>query len=161
MAVGKVVAHLCLTLFIKEMKISVGHDRVVTTLNIIFSVVRYITMLLNNWLLKREKKNHVNDHDFCGHYRSYSLIYIYAFGNAKLEVGYWMSKVAHGVGLKCWVEIHHEGLLITESHMSYTLSFCGLVDPIVISSFGKVDFTYSKGQFTQAPKFQTLFLSTS
>jgi hypothetical protein len=34
-AVGKVVAHLCLTLIIKELKISVEHDRVVTTLNII------------------------------------------------------------------------------------------------------------------------------
>jgi hypothetical protein len=39
MVVGKVVAHLCLTLFIKELKFSVEHDRVVTTLNIIFSVV--------------------------------------------------------------------------------------------------------------------------
>jgi hypothetical protein len=39
MIVGKVVAHLCLTMFIKELKISVEHDRVVTTLNIIFSVV--------------------------------------------------------------------------------------------------------------------------
>ena len=28
-------AHLCLTLSIKELKISVEHDRVVTTLNII------------------------------------------------------------------------------------------------------------------------------
>ena len=34
-AVGKVAAHLCLTLIIKELKISVHHDRVVTTLNII------------------------------------------------------------------------------------------------------------------------------
>jgi hypothetical protein len=34
-AVGKVVAHLCLTLIIKELRISVEHDRVVTTLNII------------------------------------------------------------------------------------------------------------------------------
>ena len=33
-AVGKVAAHLCLTLIIKELKISVEHDRVVTTLNI-------------------------------------------------------------------------------------------------------------------------------
>ena len=46
MAVKKVsAAHLCLTLIIKELKISVGQDRVVTTwkynetLNIIFSVV--------------------------------------------------------------------------------------------------------------------------
>ena len=39
MAIGKVVAHLCLTLIIKELKISVEQDRVVTTLNIIFSVV--------------------------------------------------------------------------------------------------------------------------
>jgi hypothetical protein len=33
-AVGKVAAHLCLTLIIKELRISVEHDRVVTTLNI-------------------------------------------------------------------------------------------------------------------------------
>jgi hypothetical protein len=35
MAVGKVVAHLCLTLIIKELKFNVEHDRVVTTLNTI------------------------------------------------------------------------------------------------------------------------------
>jgi hypothetical protein len=35
MVVGKVVGHLCLTLFIKESKFSVDHDRVVTTLNTI------------------------------------------------------------------------------------------------------------------------------
>jgi hypothetical protein len=34
-AIGKVAAHLCLTLIVKELKISVEHDRVVTTLNII------------------------------------------------------------------------------------------------------------------------------
>jgi hypothetical protein len=39
MVVGKVAAHLCLTLIIKELRISVEHDRVLTTLNIIFSVV--------------------------------------------------------------------------------------------------------------------------
>ena len=39
MAIGKVVVHLCLTLIIQELKISVEHDRMVTTLNIIFSVV--------------------------------------------------------------------------------------------------------------------------
>jgi hypothetical protein len=33
--VGKVVAHLCLTLVLIELKISVEHDRVVTTLNVI------------------------------------------------------------------------------------------------------------------------------
>jgi hypothetical protein len=33
--VGKVSVHLCLTLFIKELKISVEQDKVVTTLNII------------------------------------------------------------------------------------------------------------------------------
>ena len=33
--VGKVAAHLCLTLIIKVLKISVEHSRVVTTLNII------------------------------------------------------------------------------------------------------------------------------
>ena len=35
MLVGKVVAHLCLTLIIKELRISVEHDMVVTTLSII------------------------------------------------------------------------------------------------------------------------------
>jgi hypothetical protein len=35
MAVGKVAAHLCLTLIVKELKISVERGRVVTTLNII------------------------------------------------------------------------------------------------------------------------------
>ena len=34
-AVGKVAVHLCLTLIIKELRISVVQDRVVTTLNII------------------------------------------------------------------------------------------------------------------------------
>ena len=34
-AIGKVAAHSCLTSIIKELKISVKHDRVVTTLNII------------------------------------------------------------------------------------------------------------------------------
>ena len=38
-AVGKVTAHSCLTLIIKELKISIEHDRVITTLNMIFSVV--------------------------------------------------------------------------------------------------------------------------
>jgi hypothetical protein len=33
--VGKLLEHLCLMLIIKEMKISVEQDRVVTTLNII------------------------------------------------------------------------------------------------------------------------------
>ena len=36
---GKVAMHSCLTLNIKELKISVEQDRVVITLNIIFSVV--------------------------------------------------------------------------------------------------------------------------
>ena len=35
MAIGKVVTHLCLTLIMKELKISVEQDKVVTTLNII------------------------------------------------------------------------------------------------------------------------------
>ena len=34
-AVRKVATHLCLTLIFKELEISVEHDRVVTTLNII------------------------------------------------------------------------------------------------------------------------------
>ena len=35
MVVGKVVVHLCLTLIIKELKVSVEHDRVLTTPNTI------------------------------------------------------------------------------------------------------------------------------
>jgi hypothetical protein len=35
MVVGKVVAHLCLTLIIKKLKFSVEHDRVVTILTTI------------------------------------------------------------------------------------------------------------------------------
>ena len=35
MVVGKVVAHLCLTLIIKELRFSVEQSRVVTTLNLI------------------------------------------------------------------------------------------------------------------------------
>jgi len=35
MVVGRVVAHLCLTLIIKKLKFSVEHDRVITTLNTI------------------------------------------------------------------------------------------------------------------------------
>ena len=42
MAAWKVEAHLCLTLIIKELEISVEQDRVVTTLNIMFSVVMSI-----------------------------------------------------------------------------------------------------------------------
>jgi hypothetical protein len=34
-AVGKVAAHLCLILIVKELRFSVEHGRVVTTLNII------------------------------------------------------------------------------------------------------------------------------
>jgi hypothetical protein len=42
MTVGKVVAHLCLTLITKELKISVELDRVVTTLNIIKHLISYL-----------------------------------------------------------------------------------------------------------------------
>ena len=41
MAVGKVAVHLCLTLIIKELKISVEQDRVMTTLNIIKHQISY------------------------------------------------------------------------------------------------------------------------
>ena len=34
-AIRKIATHLCLTLIVKELKISVEHGRVVTTLNII------------------------------------------------------------------------------------------------------------------------------
>jgi hypothetical protein len=37
--VGKVAAHLCLTLIVKELKINVEHGRMVTTLNILCGVV--------------------------------------------------------------------------------------------------------------------------
>ena len=37
-AVGKVAAHLCLTLIVRELKINVEQGRVITTLNILFSV---------------------------------------------------------------------------------------------------------------------------
>ena len=40
-AVEKVGAHLCLTIIIKELKISAEQDRMVTTLNFIFSVVSH------------------------------------------------------------------------------------------------------------------------
>ena len=39
MVVGKMAAHLCITLIVKVLKISVEQDKVVTTLNIRFSVV--------------------------------------------------------------------------------------------------------------------------
>ena len=42
MVVGKVVAHLCLTLMTKELKFSVEHDRVVTTLNTIKHNISYL-----------------------------------------------------------------------------------------------------------------------
>jgi hypothetical protein len=42
MVVGKLVAHLCLTLIIKELKFSVEHDRVVTTLNTIKHQISYL-----------------------------------------------------------------------------------------------------------------------
>ena len=49
MVVGKVVAHLCLTLIIKELKFSVEHDRVVTTLNIIFSVLLQFQKVIDTY----------------------------------------------------------------------------------------------------------------
>jgi hypothetical protein len=48
MVVRKVAAHLCLTLIITELKISVEHDRVVTTLNIIFSVAYMVKLYYCN-----------------------------------------------------------------------------------------------------------------
>jgi hypothetical protein len=41
-AVGKVATHLCLTLIVKELKISVEHGRMVTTIDILFSAVKYV-----------------------------------------------------------------------------------------------------------------------
>jgi hypothetical protein len=48
-AVRKVAAHSCLTLIIKELKISVEHNRVVTTLNIIFSLITTFSVV--HWLV--------------------------------------------------------------------------------------------------------------
>ena len=45
LAVGKVATHLCLTQIIKELKISVEQGRVVTTLNILFSVVNAVIFM--------------------------------------------------------------------------------------------------------------------
>jgi hypothetical protein len=45
MVVRKVVAHLCLTLIIKELKFSVDHDRVVTTLKTIKHKISYLVCL--------------------------------------------------------------------------------------------------------------------
>ena len=49
MAVGKVAAHLCLTLIVKELKISVEHARVLTILNIIFCVV-FLDGVINSFV---------------------------------------------------------------------------------------------------------------
>jgi hypothetical protein len=43
-----VAEHLCLTLIIKEMKIRVEHDRVVTTLNIIKHYISYLVYLVGS-----------------------------------------------------------------------------------------------------------------
>ena len=45
-AVGKIATQFCLTLIVKELKISVEHGRVVTTLNIILCVVNGSYQLL-------------------------------------------------------------------------------------------------------------------
>jgi hypothetical protein len=42
MAIGKVTKYLCLTLIIKELKISVEQDRVVRTLNTIKHQISYL-----------------------------------------------------------------------------------------------------------------------
>jgi hypothetical protein len=41
-AVGKAAVHLCLKLIIKELKIGVEQDRVVTTLNVIKHQISYL-----------------------------------------------------------------------------------------------------------------------
>ena len=46
-AIGKVAAHLCLTLFFKLSKISVEEGRVVTTLNIIKHQISYLVYFMN------------------------------------------------------------------------------------------------------------------
>jgi hypothetical protein len=40
--VGEVIAHLCLTLIVKELKITFEHGRVVTTRNIIKHEISYL-----------------------------------------------------------------------------------------------------------------------
>ena len=51
MTVEKVASHLCLTLAIKELKISVEHDRVVTTLDIIKHLNILFSVLIMRWLM--------------------------------------------------------------------------------------------------------------
>jgi hypothetical protein len=41
-AVGKVAAHLCLTIITRELKIGVEQDRVVATLNLIKHYISYV-----------------------------------------------------------------------------------------------------------------------
>ena len=62
MAVAEIAAHLCLTLIIEELRISVEHGRVVTTLNIIQHQISFLIyegrrsskrMPLIGWLLVR------------------------------------------------------------------------------------------------------------
>ena len=45
MVVGKLAAHLCLTLIIQDLEISGEQDRVVTTLNIIKHYISYLVHL--------------------------------------------------------------------------------------------------------------------
>ena len=48
MVLGKMAVHLCLTLIIKDLKISVEQDKVVTTLNIIKHYISYLVYLSSN-----------------------------------------------------------------------------------------------------------------
>jgi hypothetical protein len=72
MIVGKVVTHLCPTLFIKELKFSVEHDRVVTTLNIIFSVVGSGSGVM----LREEGRNSTPDEEDCHLCRIFSITHL-------------------------------------------------------------------------------------
>ena len=59
MAIGKAVAHLCLALLIRELKINVEHNRVVITLiNIIFSVARAQATSIKGRISAREVFGH-------------------------------------------------------------------------------------------------------
>ena len=51
-AVRKVATHLCLTLIFKELEISVEHDRVVTTLNIIKYEISYFVYWCKDSMIK-------------------------------------------------------------------------------------------------------------
>jgi hypothetical protein len=74
MVVGQVVAHLCLTLIIKDLKFSVDHDRVVTTPNTIKHLISYlvyvagfrITRILTDYICLKTSSALVHNIAQCG-----------------------------------------------------------------------------------------------